>query len=85
MKPLSVKSIRAIISGELVHGSDEVMVQYGAYRLKQVKNQYTILFTSGRIVNWKSLKDLFPLVVATDYNYSRFETPEDVTVIKVTI
>jgi len=83
MKPLSVKSIRAIISGELVHGSDEVMVQYGAYRLKQVKNQHTILFTSGRIVNWKSLKDFFPLVVATDYNYSRFETPEDVTVIKV--
>ena len=83
MKPLSVKSIRAIISGELVHGSDEVMVQYGAYRLKKVKNQHTILFTSRRIVNWKELKDFFPLVIATDYNYSELEMPENVTVIKV--
>ena len=39
MKPLSVKQIRAIISGELVHGSDDVIVQYGAYRLKQMKNK----------------------------------------------
>ncbi len=37
MKPLSVKNLTAITTGELVQGSDEVLIQYGAYRLKQVK------------------------------------------------
>ena len=60
MKPHPVGIIRTIISGELVQGSDEVIVNYGAYRLKQIKKKNTILFTSKRIIDWKSLKKFFP-------------------------
>lgn len=83
MKPHTVSSIRTIISGELVQGSDEVVVHYGAYRLKQIKNQNTILFTNMRIIDWRSLKKFFPLVLATEWKYSKDEIPENVTVIQV--
>ena len=39
MKPLTVQDLKAITAGQLVQGSDEVLIQHGAYRLKQVKNQ----------------------------------------------
>ncbi|SER97867.1 Mur ligase family protein [Psychrobacillus sp. OK032] len=84
MKPHTVSSIRTIISGELVQGSDEVLVQYGAYRLKQIKNKNTILFTNMRIIDWRSLKKFFPLVLATEWKYSKDEIPENVTLIQVT-
>ncbi|MFJ8065718.1 Mur ligase family protein [Psychrobacillus sp. NPDC096426] len=84
MKPHTVGSIRTIISGELVQGSDEVLVHYGAYRLKQIKNQNTILFTDKRIVDWRSLKKFSPLVLATEWEYSKDEIPENVTLIQVT-
>ncbi|TQR18716.1 UDP-N-acetylmuramoyl-tripeptide--D-alanyl-D-alanine ligase [Psychrobacillus vulpis] len=83
MKPHTVGDIRTIISGELMQGSDEVEVHYGAYRLKQIKNQNTILFTDKRIVNWKSLMKYFPLVLATDWKYSKSEIPENLTIIHV--
>lgn len=84
MKPHTVSSIREIISGELIQGSDEVMVHYGAYRLKQIKHPNTILFTSKRIVGWKSLKEFFPLVLVTEKKYKQEELPEDLTVVQVT-
>lgn len=83
MKPYTVGSIRAIISGELMQGSDEVMVHYGAYRLKQIKNKHTILFTSTRIVDWNRLQDFFPLVLATDLKYNLPNIPENLTIIQV--
>ncbi len=83
MKPLSVRCIRTILSGDLIQGSDEVMVQYGAYRLKQVKNQNTILFLKKNIVNWKALMEYFPLVVVTDQVISKNEQLQNLTIIKV--
>ena len=45
MKPLSVKQIRTTLVGELIQGSDDVIVHYGAYRLKQVKKtKYNFFF-----------------------------------------
>ncbi|TQR05124.1 Mur ligase family protein [Psychrobacillus soli] len=84
MKPHPVSFIRTIISGELVQGSDEVTVHYGAYRLKQIKRENTILFTDKRIIDWRSLKKFFPLVLATEWKYNKDEIPENVTVIQVT-
>ncbi|MET4560266.1 UDP-N-acetylmuramoyl-tripeptide--D-alanyl-D-alanine ligase [Lysinibacillus parviboronicapiens] len=83
MKPLSVKNLTAITTGELVQGSDEVLIQYGAYRLKQVKKPNTALFTNKRIVNWKTLEPLVPLVIVTNRSYSQDEIPRHVIIIKV--
>ena len=44
MKPLTVKQLRIAINGELIQGSDDVIVRHGAYRIKQVKKQNTVLF-----------------------------------------
>lgn len=83
MKPLSVRQIRAILSGKLIQGSDQMIVHYGAYRLKQVRKKHTILFTEGRIVSWDKLKEFFPLVVVTHQDYSKNEQLDNLTIIKV--
>lgn len=83
MKPLSVKCIRNLIGGKLVQGSDELLVQYGAYRLKQIKHPNTILFSNKIIINWKGLKDFFPIILVTDEEAVLTEKPEVLTVIKV--
>ncbi len=84
MKPLTVKNLTMITAGNLVQGSEEVLIQHGAYRLKQVKKTNTALFTSIRIVDWKSLESFYPLVLVTDRTYSRNEVPRQITIIKVT-
>lgn len=84
MKPLSVRLIRTILDGELILGSDDLIIHYGAYRLKQVKNPNTLLFSRKKIVNWERLKEFFPLVLVTDQALSNSEQLEgQVTVIKV--
>lgn len=84
MKPLTVKNLTVITAGNLVQGSEETLIQHGAYRLKQVKKTNTALFTSKRIVNWKSLEPLYPLVLVTDWSYSHNEIPRQIITIKVT-
>ena len=83
MKPLSVKHIRTTIAGDLIQGSDDMIVYYGAYRLKQVKKPNTVLFSKQKIVKWERLKDYFPIVLVTHQSYSPNEKLENVTVIKV--
>ncbi|WP_438314261.1 Mur ligase family protein [Sporosarcina sp. FA9] len=83
MKPLSVKQIRTIFDGELVLGSDDVLVHYGAYRLKQVKKQNTILFANKKIVNWEQLRRFLPLVLVTHQDLTQSKPLENLTVIKV--
>ena len=83
MKPLSVRHIRTTIAGDLIQGSDDVIVYYGAYRLKQVKKQNTILFSKQKIIKWEGLKDFFPIVLVTHQAFSPNEQLEDLTVIKV--
>ncbi|MFJ7951706.1 UDP-N-acetylmuramoyl-tripeptide--D-alanyl-D-alanine ligase [Lysinibacillus sp. NPDC096418] len=83
MKPLSVKKLTAIIAGKMEQGIDEVLIQYGAYRLKQVKNPNTAFFTSRRIIDWKSLEGFSPLVLVTDWSYRQNELPKHVILIKV--
>lgn len=83
MKPLSVRQIRSILAGELIQGSDHVIIQFGAYRLKQIKKQNTILFSNKKIINWEALKKYFPLVLVTDQEFSKNGQLEDLTVIKV--
>ncbi|WP_342511552.1 UDP-N-acetylmuramoyl-tripeptide--D-alanyl-D-alanine ligase [Sporosarcina sp. FSL K6-1522] len=82
MKPFSVKHIRTMLAGDLVQGSDDMIVHYGAYRLKQVRNTHTLLFLKKRIVDWKRLKQFFPLVLVTE-QFSPIERLEGLTVIKV--
>lgn len=83
MKPLLVRQIRTIIAGKLIQGSDDVIVRYGAYRLKQIKNQQTIFFSKKVIFDWNSLKAFFPLVLVTDQDYTPNRQLEHLTVIKV--
>ncbi len=83
MKPLSVRHIRKTLAGDLIQGSDDVIVHYGAYRLKQVKKQNTILFLKQKIVRWEGLKTFFPLVLVTHQAFSPNEQLENLTVIKV--
>ena len=84
MKPISVKNLTAIIAGQMMQGSDEVLIQYGAYRLKQVKKTNTVLFTDKRIVDWKNLERFSPLVLVTNWPYRQNEIPRHVIFIKVT-
>ncbi len=83
MKPLSVKNLAMITAGYLVQGSEEMLIQHGAYRLKQVKKPNTALFTSKRIVNWKSLEPLSPLVIVTDRAYRPNDIPAQIIIIQV--
>ncbi|WML39224.1 UDP-N-acetylmuramoyl-tripeptide--D-alanyl-D-alanine ligase [Neobacillus sp. OS1-2] len=83
MKPLSVRQIRTTIAGELIQGSDHVIIHFGAYRLKQIKKSHTILFSSKKIINWEGLRRFFPLVLVTDQVFSKNGQSEDLTVIKV--
>ena len=82
MKPFSVKHIRTMLAGDLIQGSDDVIVHYGAYRLKQVRHTHTILFLKQKIVDWERLKQFFPLVLVTE-QFSLIERLEGLTVIKV--
>ncbi|WP_066074386.1 Mur ligase family protein [Neobacillus soli] len=83
MKPLSVECIRTIFSGDLIQGSDDVIIHFGAYRLKQIKNQNTILFLRSKVVNLKKLEVYFPLVLVTDQTISRSEQFKNLTIIMV--
>jgi len=83
MKPLTVQNLKAITAGDLVQGSEEVLIQHGAYRLKQVKRPNTVLFTSKPIVNWEKLKPFYPLVLVTDRLYRKNEVPKQIIIIKV--
>ncbi|EKN70694.1 UDP-N-acetylmuramoyl-tripeptide--D-alanyl-D-alanine ligase [Neobacillus bataviensis LMG 21833] len=83
MKPLSVRQIRSILAGELIQGSDHVIIHFGAYRLKQIKKQNTILFSNKKITNWDALKKYFPLVLVTDQEFRKNGQLEELTVLKV--
>ena len=82
MKPISVEALCKIVSGEIIHGSS-FWIQYGAYRLKQVKHKNTVLFIEKHIMNWTELSHYFPLVLVTEWHYSAQELPNEVTVIQV--
>lgn len=83
MKPLSVKQIRTVLAGDLIQGSDETIVHYGAYRLKQILNKNTIFFLKKKIVNWEPLKKFFPLIIVTHRELNVPEQMDGLTVIKV--
>ncbi|MGN7386542.1 Mur ligase family protein [Sporosarcina sp. SAFN-015] len=83
MKPLTTGYIRKIISGKLMHGRDDLLIQHGAYRLKQVRHTHTILFLSRKIVRWERLQPFYPIAIVTDRDLEVSGRTEDVTVIKV--
>ncbi|WP_107839556.1 Mur ligase family protein [Metasolibacillus meyeri] len=83
MKPIPVSAVVEIIGGELVKGSADLLIEYGAYRLKQIKHKRTMFFTNTKIVNWQSLSAFFPLVIVTEWTYRLREIPDGVTVVKV--
>ncbi|WP_339250119.1 UDP-N-acetylmuramoyl-tripeptide--D-alanyl-D-alanine ligase [Sporosarcina sp. FSL W8-0480] len=83
MKPLSIGYIKQVIAGELLQGSDDMFVQHGAYRLKQVRHTHTILFLKGKIIKWDRLRPYFPIAIVTEYGRQTNERDEDVTIIKV--
>jgi len=83
MKPLAVGQLRTILSGKLLHGSDEVIVLHGAYRLKQINKKHTIYFSNKRIVDFNRLKDFFPLIVVTNSKLGKKIQFEGITVIEV--
>ncbi|MFJ7933871.1 Mur ligase family protein [Sporosarcina sp. NPDC096371] len=60
-----------------------MIVYHGAYRLKQVKKQHTILFLKQNIVDWERLKKFFPLVLVTQLPFRPNEQLVDLTVIQV--
>lgn len=83
MKPLTTGYIRKIITGKLVHGKDDLLIQHGAYRLKQVRHPHTILFLKRNIVRWERLKPFFPIAIVTDREMEVSGRIEDLTIIKV--
>ena len=82
MKPILTETLSTIVSGKITHGTS-VGIQYGAYRLKQVKQKNTVLFIEKRIMNWTELAQHFPLVLVTEWHYGAHELPGEVTVIEV--
>lgn len=85
MRSHTAGEIIEIVSGKLVQGTKDVAIHYGAYRLKQIKNKNTVLFTSVRIIDWKRLIEFFPLVIVTDRKFRLDEVPENVTIIEVMV
>ncbi|PPA68951.1 Mur ligase family protein [Jeotgalibacillus proteolyticus] len=83
MNPITVKDIRTIIDGELIQGSDDAVVEYGAYRLKQIHKKNTILFAKYTIRNWTELEEFFPLIVVTHKDYKKTQHLENLTIIEV--
>ncbi|MEO4054642.1 UDP-N-acetylmuramoyl-tripeptide--D-alanyl-D-alanine ligase [Solibacillus sp. CAU 1738] len=83
MKPTTVSRVTGIIGGELVKGDGNIVINYGAYRLKQVKNKHTILFNNTRILNWQNLEAYFPLIIVSEWGYRISELPSDVVLVKV--
>lgn len=59
MKPIPVGAVVEIIGGELVKGSSDLLIEHGAYRLRQIKHKRTAFFTNTKIVNWQSLSTFF--------------------------
>ena len=59
-------------------------IHHGAYRIKQIKQKNTALFIEGHVVNWKELAPFFPIILVTEWRYSKYELPPQVTVIQVT-
>ena len=84
MKPLEVRQIITILSGKLLHGSDDIIIQHGAYRQKQIKNKNTIFFSKRRTFDSESLNEYFPLVLVTDQKFDKSMQMDGLTVIKVT-
>ncbi|MER2192208.1 MAG: UDP-N-acetylmuramoyl-tripeptide--D-alanyl-D-alanine ligase [Solibacillus sp.] len=82
MRPISVDMMTKIVEGTLTHGQN-VVIWHGAYRLKQVKNKHTVLFTAHHLVNWPELARFFPLIVVTSWRYKQSELPPGVSVIHV--
>lgn len=66
MKPLSVKYITKIIDGDIIQGSDDLMIENCAYRLKQVKRKNTLFFSKKFEFNWEKMENYFPLVIVID-------------------
>lgn len=83
MKPIPVSAVVEIVNGELIKGSADLVIEHGAYRLKQIKHKRTIFFTNTKIVNWQSVAAFFPLVIVTEWSYRLREIPDGVTVVKV--
>ncbi|GEN82693.1 UDP-N-acetylmuramoyl-tripeptide--D-alanyl-D-alanine ligase [Sporosarcina luteola] len=83
LKSLSTGNIRQVIAGTLIHGTDDLLIQHGAYRLKQVRNPHTILFLKGKIMKWDRLRPFFPIAVVTEQLMQTNERKEDVSIIQV--
>lgn len=83
MIPLTVKKIRTLLNGELVQGSDDLFVHYGAYRIKQVTKPNTILFANKNIVNLEQLNTYLPLILVTHKGFTVNKSFQDLTVIQV--
>ena len=83
MRPLSVNQLLTVIGGELEQGSKEILIRYGAYRLKQIKEANTVLFLNRRLINWDRIKDFSPIIVVTEWNYRLNDVPKNVVLIKV--
>lgn len=83
MKPLSVMELKAVIAGELTQGHDDMIIEQGAYRIKQVKKKNTVLFSKIKILNWNDLKEFFPLVLVTSQELTERDQIDQLSVIQV--
>jgi UDP-N-acetylmuramoyl-tripeptide--D-alanyl-D-alanine ligase len=86
LKPLSIEYIRKIVDGELIHGSDTLLIETSAYRLRQVRRTNTLFFSKTIVLNWDKLKKHFPLIIVTDTSTvltKEIKNMIDLTIIKV--
>lgn len=83
MKPLSVRQIRKIVAGELIHGSDDTIIHYGAYRPKQIKKNNTIFFSKTIVIDWEKLKGFSSIALVIDRDLPENKLLKNVTIIKV--
>lgn len=82
MKPFSAEAMCRVVEGTIVHGKN-VAIHHGAYRLKQIKQKNTALFTEHHLVNWAELERFYPLILVTTWRYTAHEVPPRVTIIQV--
>ena len=85
MKPFLVSEIRELVHGELIQGSDDLLITGAVYYLETMKKPNKLLFLNRRKrrIDWDVIKGCVPCAVITDKVSEQLITINGCTIIKV--
>jgi UDP-N-acetylmuramoyl-tripeptide--D-alanyl-D-alanine ligase len=84
MKSTFVSEIRQLVNGELIKGSDDLLITDASYYIKQMKRPNTVLFLSSKWkVDYNVIRKCVPCAVITQEVYKDLEGIDDCSIILV--